>query len=30
VFFPEGQIRVYVYGHPVDMRKYAQTRIMRF
>src|SRR5579862_3145875 len=31
MFFPEGQIRVHVYGHPVDMRKsyqglYALTR----
>jgi transposase len=21
MFFPEGQVRVHVYGHPVDMRK---------
>ena len=31
MFFPEGQIRVYVYGQPVDMRRsydglYALTR----
>lgn len=31
MFFPEGRIRVLVYGHPVDMRKsfdglYALTR----
>ena len=31
MFFPEGQVRVYVYGQPVDMRKsydglYAVTR----
>lgn len=31
MFFPEGQIRVHLYGHPVDMRKsytglYALTR----
>lgn len=31
MFFPEGQVRVHVYGHPVDMRKsfdglYALTR----
>jgi len=31
MFFPEGQVRVHVYGHPVDMRKsydglYAVTR----
>ncbi len=31
MFFPEGQIRVHVYGRPVDMRKsydglYALTR----
>ena len=31
MFFPEGQLRVYVYGCPVDMRKsydglYALTR----
>jgi hypothetical protein len=31
MFFPEGQVRVHVYGRPVDMRKsydglYALTR----
>ena len=31
MFFPEGQVRVHVYGEPVDMRKsydglYAVTR----
>ena len=31
MFFPEGQVRVFLYGHPVDMRKsftglYALTR----
>ena len=31
MFFPEGQIRVHLYGHPCDMRKsfpglYALTR----
>jgi len=31
MFFPEGQVRVHVYGHPCDMRKsfdglYALTR----
>ena len=31
MFFPEGRVRVHVYGHPVDMRKsfdglYALTR----
>jgi transposase len=31
MFFPEGQVRVHVYGQPVDMRKsydglYALTR----
>jgi transposase len=31
MFFPEGQIRVHLYGEPVDMRKsytglYAMTR----
>jgi transposase len=31
MFFPEGQVRVFLYGEPVDMRKsftglYALTR----
>ena len=31
MFFPEGQVRVYLYGRPVDLRKsfdglYALTR----
>ena len=29
MFFPEGQIRVHLYGQPVDMRNYAESIVMR-
>jgi hypothetical protein len=29
MFFPEGQIRVHLYGYPCDMRKYGPRPDMR-
>lgn len=28
MFFPEGQIRVHLYGQPCDMRNYVNIAIM--
>ena len=29
MFFPEGQVRVHLYGQPADMRNYAELCVMR-
>ena len=29
MFFPEGRIRVHLYGQPCDMRNYAEFAVMR-